>query len=149
MLAESASTTMQQEGYGVSFHVKEVLRDGESPTDTIVKYAEHASMAKSKFSELEVLLSMLEMCRNTAQPPPGYMPQQHIQAAYFTPAAPTFQAPMPPTTIAFQNPCQQGSAQRQRRSGGNRGSNAGKRRKKRVHDRIQDSLWNKSCVLLD
>ena len=128
------------------FRAKEVMSDGESLTYSIVKYAKSASLAKSKVSELEGRLDMLEMGSNTSQPTSGYMPQHQMQAEYFTPAPPSFQAPMPPTTIAFQNPCQQGSAQRQRRSGGNRGSNAGKRRKKRVHDRIQDSLWNKSFV---
>ena len=41
MLAEGAGTTMHQEGYGMEFHAKEALSDGESLTDTIVKYAKH------------------------------------------------------------------------------------------------------------
>ena len=38
---------MQQEGYGMEFHTKEAMSDGESLTYTIVKYAERASLAKS------------------------------------------------------------------------------------------------------
>ena len=67
---------MQQEGYGMEFHTEEAMSDGESLTYTIVKYAERASLAESKVSELEGRLSILDMGSNTAQPPPGYMPQQ-------------------------------------------------------------------------
>ena len=111
MLAEDAGTTMHQESYGMEFLVEEALIDGESLTDTIVKYAERASLAELKVSELEGRLYMLEMGINTAQPLPGYMPQQQMQAAYFNPAAPAFQATIPPTTIVFQPPHQQSSAQ--------------------------------------
>ena len=110
MLAKSAGTTMQQEGHEMEFHAKEALRNGESLTYTIVKYAERTSLAEFKVSELEGLRVMIEMGRNIAQTPPGYMPQQQMQVAYFTPVPPEFQAPMPPMTIAFQIQHQQGSA---------------------------------------
>ena len=46
MLAEGAGITMQQEVYGMAFHAEEALSDGESLTDTIVKYANRASLAE-------------------------------------------------------------------------------------------------------
>ena len=52
MLAEGAGTTMQQEGYGTSFNTVENLSDEESQTETIVKYAEHASLDESKVRKL-------------------------------------------------------------------------------------------------
>ena len=76
MLMGVVGTTMHQEDYGMKFHTKEALSNGESLTYTIVKYAERASLAESKVSELEGRLSILDMGSNTAQPPPGYMPQQ-------------------------------------------------------------------------
>ena len=121
------------------FRAKEVMSDGESLTYSIVKYAKSASLAKSKVSELEGRLDMLEMGSNTSQPTSGYMPQHQMQAEYFTPAPPSFQAPMPPTTIAFQPPHQQGSAQLQ--IGGIRRSNTGKRRKKRFHNNYNGQQW--------
>ena len=121
MLMGVVGTTMHQEDYGMTFHTKEALNNGESLTDTIMNYSEHAILSKLKVSELEDCLSMLDMGRNTAQPPTGCMPQQKIQAAYFTPEAPAFKAPLPPTTIVSQPPHQQGSAQLQQKSGGSRG----------------------------
>ena len=59
MLAESGGTTIQQEGYGMAFHANEVLSNGEPLTDTIVKYAERASLAELNLSELEGCISML------------------------------------------------------------------------------------------
>ena len=46
MLAEGAGTTMQQEGYVMALHAKEELRNGESLTDTIMKYAKRARLSK-------------------------------------------------------------------------------------------------------
>ena len=59
MLAEGAGTTIQQEGYGTAFHDEETMRDEETFTETIVKYAERASQAESRVSELEGRLAML------------------------------------------------------------------------------------------
>ena len=106
MLAEGAETKMRQEGYGTAFNAVENLSYKESLTETIVKYAERASLAESKVSELEERLSMLEMDSTAAQAPPGYAPQPQMQTAYFTPAATTLQAQMPPQTIDFQPPPQ-------------------------------------------
>ena len=91
MLAEGAGTTMQQEGYGTALNAVENLIDEESLTETIVNYAERASLAKSEVIELERHLSMLEMGITDAQAPSGYTPQPQMQTAYFTPAAPTLQ----------------------------------------------------------
>ena len=46
MLAEGAGETMQQEGYGMAFHAKEALSDGEALIDTIVNFAKSTSLAK-------------------------------------------------------------------------------------------------------
>ena len=117
------------------------MSDAESLTETIVKYAERASMAESRVSELEGKLSMLEMGSTAAQAPPGYAPQPPPHTAYFAPTAPTLQAQQPPQKIASQPPPQETQwipAQQQqwvpqlpRQSGGSRASNAGKRRKKK------------------
>ena len=123
----------------MAFQAREELSDGKSLTDTIVKYAERSSLDESKVSELEVLLSMLEMGSKIVQPFLGCMPQQQMQVAYFTPASPAFQAPMSPTTIAFHTPNQQGSAQQQ--SGGSRGSNAVKRRKNKFANTYNGQKW--------
>ena len=69
MLAEGAGETMPQEGCGMALHAKEALSDGGSLTDTIMKYAERASLAKSKVSELESRLIVLKMGSNTKQTP--------------------------------------------------------------------------------
>ena len=104
MLAEGAGTTIQQEGYGTAFHTDETMSDEESLTEIIVKYAEHASMAKSRVSELEGRLYMLDMGSTAALAPPVYAPQPPPHTAYFAPEAPTFQAQQTPQTIAFQPP---------------------------------------------
>ena len=85
----------------------ENLSDEESQTETIVKYAEHASLDESKVRKLEGRLSMLEMGSTAAQATPGYAPQPQMQTAYFTPAAPTLKEQMPPQTMAFQPPPQE------------------------------------------
>ena len=141
MLAEGADTRIQQEGYGTVFHAEETMSNGESLTETTVKYAERASLEDSRVSELEERLSMLEMGSTATQVPPGYAPQPQPHTAYFAPAAPTFQAQQPPQKIAFQPPPQETQwmpAQQQqwvpqhpRQSGGSRASNAGKRCKKK------------------
>ena len=75
MLAEDSGTTIHQEGYGTAFHAEETMSDEETFTETIVKYAERASQAESRVSELEGRLVMLEMGSTAAQAPPGYAPQ--------------------------------------------------------------------------
>ena len=107
MLAERSGTKMWQEGYGTALNAVKNLSDEESQTETIVKYAERASLDKSKVRKLEGRLSMLEMGSTAAQAPPGYAPQPQMQAAYFTPAAPTLKEQMPPQTMAFQPPPQE------------------------------------------
>ena len=54
MLTEGSCTTIHQEGYGTAFHSEEAMRNEESLTKTIVKYAERASQAESRVSKLEV-----------------------------------------------------------------------------------------------
>jgi hypothetical protein len=91
MLAEGSGTTMSQEGWGTAFNATGTQQDddGNSLTESIVKYAERATAAESKVSELESRLSNLEMGNQ----------QYAAEAAYFTPQAPTFQYPAPPATI--------------------------------------------------
>jgi hypothetical protein len=89
MLAEGSGTTMSQEGWGAAYNaIGSNNDDANSLTESIVKYAERATLAESKVSDLESRLSMLEM----GGPPVGgqqYAPP--TKAAYFTPQAPTFQ----------------------------------------------------------
>ena len=144
MLAEGSVTTINQEVYGTACHAEETMRDEETLTETIVKYAEWVSQADSRVSELEVRLAILEMGSTAAQAPPGYAPQPPPYTAYFAPEAPTFQTNQPPQTIAFQPPThktqwipaqqQQWIPQRPRKSGGSCASNADKRRKKKGHN---------------
>ena len=91
MLAEGSGTKIHQEGYGMAFHAKETMSNEEYLTEKIVKYAERASQAESRVSELEGQLAMLDMGSTAAQAPPGYAPQPTPHTAYFAPAAPTFQ----------------------------------------------------------
>ena len=91
MLAEGAGTTIQQEGYGTAFHAEEAMSAEESLTETILKYAECASQAELRVSELEGRLSMLDIGSTSAQAPPRYAPQPPPHTSYFAPAAPTFQ----------------------------------------------------------
>ena len=140
VLAEGAGTTIQQEKYGTAFLTEETMRDEKSLTETIVNYAERASLVESRFSELEGRLFMLELGSTAAQAPPRYAPQPLPHTAYFAPAAQTFQAQQPPQKIAFQPPTQETQwipAQQQqwvpqhpRQSVGSSASNAGKRHKK-------------------
>ena len=62
----------------------EGLDDNTSITESIVKYAERATMAESKVSNLEQRLAQLEVNSQMGGPPPNtayYAPE----AAYFTP----------------------------------------------------------------
>ena len=141
MLAEGSGTTIHQEGYGTAFHAEHTMNDEETLTETIVRYAEWASQAESRVSDLEGRLAMLEMGSTAAQAPPGYAPQPPPHTAYFAPAAPTFHTQQPPQTIAFKPPPQETQwmpaqqqkwvPQRPRQSGRSRALNAVKRRKKK------------------
>jgi hypothetical protein len=92
MLAEGAGTTISQEGWGAAYNaIGPSDDDANSLTESIVKYAERATLAESKVSDLESRLSMLEMGGQPYPPP--------TNAAYFTPQAATFQHPAPPATI--------------------------------------------------
>jgi hypothetical protein len=92
MLAEGSGTTLSQEGWGGAYNaIGTNDDDANSLTESIVKYAERATLAESKVSDLESCLSMLEMGGQTYTPP--------VNAAYFTPQAATFQHPAPPATI--------------------------------------------------
>jgi hypothetical protein len=95
MLAEGSGTTIGQEGWGAAYNaIGTNDEDNQSLTESIVKYAERATLAESKVSDLESRLSMLEMGG-----PPTQLP---VNAAYFTPQAATFHHPAPPETIHVQ-----------------------------------------------
>ena len=84
LLAEGGGTTLGQEGYGGAFHMADVMDDDTSITESIVKYAERATMAESKVSNLEQRLAQLEVTSQMGAPPPNaayYAPE----AAYYTP----------------------------------------------------------------
>ena len=64
MLAEAGGSTFGQEGYGTAYNSMEAADDTASLTESIVQYAERASMAESKVSELESRLSAIELAAN-------------------------------------------------------------------------------------
>ena len=102
VLAEGTGTTIHQEGYGMAFHAEETMRDEKTLTETIVKYADRASQAESRVSELEGQTAMLEMGSTAAQAPPGYAAQPPPHTAYFAPVSPTFHTKQPSQKIVFQ-----------------------------------------------
>ena len=71
MLTAGGGTTMASEGYGGAYNAME-QEDASSLAGSIVQYAERASAAEGKVSDLESCLAALEM----AGPP---------QSAYFMP----------------------------------------------------------------
>jgi len=95
MLREGGGSTFGQEGYGAAYHTMEA-DDTDSLTESIVQYAERATMAESKVSALEERLSALES--GATQPPqmafyaPSY-PQYPHEYAHFAPQQATFQPP--------------------------------------------------------
>jgi hypothetical protein len=92
MLPEGSGTTIGQAGWGAAYNaIGTNDEDNQSLTESIVKYAERATLAESKVSDLESRLSMLEMGE-----PPNQLP---VNATYFTPQAATFHHPAPPETI--------------------------------------------------
>ena len=116
LLAAGGGTTLAQEGYGGQGAFKLMEEDNSSLAESIVQYAERATSAESKVSELESRLSALEM-----KGPP--------QTAYFMPQmAYNAQAQLaPPTSITVpppywqQNQNQQGNGKREYSGGDGRG----------------------------
>eukprot|EP00978_Attheya_sp_CCMP212_P001193 scaffold2496_cov65-Attheya_sp.AAC.1 len=98
LLRESGGTTMGQEGYGMACNATEE-NDDLSLAESIVKYAERATMVERSVADLEGRLAVLEM-GNTMAPPP--------QAAYFLPQQPTFMFPQQPPPTQIHIPQQQG-----------------------------------------
>ena len=156
MLAENTGTTMGQEGYGAGGAFNAIADDDASTlAETIVNYAERATAAESKVSELESRLGMLEMKPSAQemamfmappatpayqpmptyqQPPPGYAPLQppmHTQAAYWTPQQPTFQPPPPPAQQQWGQQPQQQQPQWTQNAGQSTGSRKRKKPRKR------------------
>jgi hypothetical protein len=91
LLAEGGGTTLGQDGYGGAFHATESTTDDASLTESIVRYAERATAAEGKVTELEQRLSQLEIGNQMMVPPP--------HAAYYAPEMAQFtnQQPVPPT----------------------------------------------------
>jgi hypothetical protein len=107
LLAEGGGTTLGQDGYGGAFNATaETITDDTSLTESIVRYAERASAAEGKVSELEQRLSQLEVGSQMMAPPP--------HAAYFAPEMAYFtpQQQVPPT-INIPPPQQQYGVQQQ------------------------------------
>ena len=92
---------LRQEGYGGAYTMVEVA------DESIIHYAEHATAADIKVSNLEICISQLEIGG-----PPMLAPQQQQmlyympEAAYLTPAPATMPVPSP-KTVQFPQPPQQ------------------------------------------
>eukprot|EP00978_Attheya_sp_CCMP212_P013625 scaffold34205_cov26-Attheya_sp.AAC.1 len=91
---------MGQEGYGMAYNAIEDNEDS-SLAESIVKYAERATMAERSIADLEGRLTVREM--GTTMAPP-------TQAAYFLPQQPTFTFPPQPPPTQIHVPQQQGWA---------------------------------------
>ena len=91
LLAEGHGTTLAQEGYVTMFHATEDTNKNASLTESIVEYAERATVAERKMSNLENRLSMMEM-----NGPPTLAAQKYYapEMAYLTNAQPP-----PPETV--------------------------------------------------
>ncbi len=59
MLAEAGGSIFVQEGYGAAYNITD--DDNGSLAESLVKYAERASVAEAKVSELESRMSAMEM----------------------------------------------------------------------------------------
>ena len=92
---------LRQEGYGGAYTMVEVA------DESIIHYAEHATAADIKVSNLEICISQLEIGG-----PPMLAPQQQQmlyympEAAYLTPAPASMPVP-PPRTVQPPQPPQQ------------------------------------------
>ena len=76
-LKEMGVTTMGKHGYGTAMHVAGDLTDADSLTEAVKKYAERATQAEERMTQMEVkseeTFSMVSM--QPPPPPPCY--QQH------------------------------------------------------------------------
>jgi hypothetical protein len=89
MLAKGSGTTMSQEGWGAAYNaIGSNDDDANSLTESIIKYAERATIAESKVSNLESRLSMLEMGGQPYAPPDGG--QQYAPPTSTKPHLPPF-----------------------------------------------------------
>eukprot|EP00804_Cyclotella_cryptica_P030999 CCRYP_013582-RA/>CCRYP_013582-RA protein AED:0.56 eAED:0.40 QI:0/-1/0/1/-1/1/1/0/562 len=93
MLREGGGSTFGQEGYGAAYHTMET-DDTSSLAESIVQYAERATMAESKVAALEDRLANIEQ-NQMAMHSQGTFANEY---AYFTPQPPTFQ---PPPTVQY------------------------------------------------
>ena len=59
LVAEGGGKTLGQEGYEAAFNVIESTMDDSSITESIVRYAEHATAAEGKLQGLEDCLNQL------------------------------------------------------------------------------------------
>ena len=104
MLAANGGTTMGQEGYGTGGEYNAIDDDGSPLAESIVQYADRATHAEGKVSELVSRLAALEMGPPPTQPQTGYYAPQISYG--MIPGGPP-----PPTSIqippAYQYPQQQ------------------------------------------
>jgi hypothetical protein len=93
MVREGGGSTFGQEGYGTAYN-SIVTDDNSSLVESIIQYAECATVAESKVSALEEQLNALEINQQTAYPQAAYYaPIVHPEYAYFTPQPPMFNPP--------------------------------------------------------
>ena len=107
MLAAGGGTTMAQEGYSGAYNVVE--DDASSLAESIVQYAERATTAESKVSDLESRLAALEMGPPPAPPQTAYHMPHHM--AYYG------QGPPPPPSAIHMPPPHWQSGQEQNNGG--------------------------------
>jgi hypothetical protein len=64
LLLEGSGTTFGKEGYGSTYNATEA-DDSTSLAESIIRYAEHATIAESKAADLEAHLAALEIAHQT------------------------------------------------------------------------------------
>lgn len=98
MLREGSGSTFRQEGYGAAYNAMDG-DENSSLAESIVQYAERATMAESKVSALEERLATLEIQQGMAQQQVAYFaPGMAGEYAYFTPQPATF---VPPPAVQY------------------------------------------------
>jgi len=93
LLLEGGGTTFGHEGYGSAYNATEA-DDSTSLAESIVRYAERATIAESKAADSESRLTALEIAHQTNfHQPPHQIVYYAPEVAYLSPQLPIFQPP--------------------------------------------------------